>query len=53
MRSVIEVMRRDVATADPADPMRRVFSDIAAAGHGCFVVDEQHYPIGVVMEGAT
>ncbi len=50
--SVIEVMQRDVASADPADPMRQVFSDIAATEHGCFVVvDEQHYPIGIVTEG--
>jgi CBS domain-containing protein len=49
---VIEVMQRDVASVDPAGPMRRVFSDIATAEHGCFVVvDEQHHPIGIVTDG--
>lgn len=46
---VIEVMQRDVASADPAGPMRELFSDIATAEHGCFVVvDEQHHPIGIL-----
>ena len=49
---VIEVMQRDVTSADPAGPLREVFSDIATAEHGCFVVvDEQHHPIGIVTDG--
>lgn len=49
---VAEVMQRDVATADPAGPIRQVFSDIASSEHGCFVVvDQQHRPVGIVTEG--
>ncbi len=49
---VIEVMQRDVASADPGDPMRQVFSDIATVEHGCLVVvDEQHRPIGIITDG--
>ena len=49
---VTEVMQRDVASVDPACPMRQVFSDIATVEHGCFVVvDEQHHPIGIVTDG--
>ncbi len=49
---VIEVMQEDVASADAAGPIRQVFSDIATAEHGCFVVvDEQHHPIGIVTDG--
>ena len=49
---VIEVMRRDVASADPARSMHQVFSEIATAEHGCFVVvDGQHHPIGILTDG--
>ncbi len=49
---VSEVMQRDVALADPAGPIRQVFTDIATAKHGCFVVvDERQRPIGIVTEG--
>ena len=45
-------MQRDVASADPAGSMHQVFSGIATAGHGCFVVvDEQHHPIGIITDG--
>lgn len=49
---VVEVMQRDVASADPAGSMHQVFSDIAIAKHGCFVVvDGQHHPIGILTDG--
>jgi len=49
---VIEVMQRDVASADPAGPLRQVFADIATVEHGCLVVvDERHHPIGIITDG--
>lgn len=49
---VIEVMQRDVESADPAGSMRQVFSEMATADHGCLVVvDEQHHPIGILTDG--
>ena len=49
---VIEVMQRDVASVDPGGSLRRMFAEIAAVKHGCFVVvDEQHHPIGILTDG--
>ena len=49
---VAEVMQGDVALADPAGPIRQVFTDIATAKHRCLVVvDPQRHPIGIVTEG--
>ncbi|MDP6606340.1 MAG: CBS domain-containing protein [Dehalococcoidia bacterium] len=49
---VIDVVQQDVSSADPADPARQLFSDIATAQHGCIVVvDGEYLPVGIVTRG--
>ncbi len=49
---VIDVMQRDVASADPAGSVDQLIVEIAEAEHGCFVVvDHQHHPVGIVTQG--